>query len=237
MSPRFVRKAIMTEQAVSTVSTNANTTMPAATEAHGGHSTTDQRAESLREQWQSLHLLCTAFRAQANRMATAYGLSNSQFTVFTVLSTGEPMTMGQIGERSDPSSSLTALVDRLVELGIASRQAHPFDRRAIQIQLTESGHELAERVSGDTLRSTAQITAGLGAAQIIETTGAIQHLLAGYDQYVIQVGRTQARSSSRRSGIGRPAHVDTLVQPHHAGGSPRESTGLPHDPLATDLDQ
>ncbi|MDD5475789.1 MAG: MarR family transcriptional regulator [Syntrophales bacterium] len=43
------------------------------------------------------------------------------------------------------NSSLTGMIDRLEKLGLASRGACPGDRRAYRIEITEKGHEEADR--------------------------------------------------------------------------------------------
>ena len=205
------------------MSTHSRTTLPSA-ETLSDHGISDERAESLQELWQSLQSLCLASRSHANRMAADYGLSNPQFTVLNVLSAGEPMTMGQIGEHSDlPTSSLTALVDRLVDLDLANRTAHPSDRRAIQVQLTDLGRDLTSRVAKETLRATAQITVRLEDRELDQATAAITNLLSGYDQYVARLGRAATRPPARRSG--RSTHLDgaVSVQPDdwaHQDGNP-----------------
>ncbi len=201
------------------MSMQSRDTPPAASEILGDRGISDQRAAALQELWQSLQMLCIATRSHANRMAAEYGLSNPQFTVLNVLSAREPMTMGQIGEHSDlPTSSLTALVDRLVDLELASRTAHPSDRRAIQVQLTDGGYDLSRRVAVDALQATTRITDGLEDGQLDQASDAIASLLAGYGQYIERLGRTPPRPPARRPRSGRLDHPDGAAHPNHDGG-------------------
>ena len=183
----------------------------------------DQRAESLQELWQSLHLLCSAWRSQSSRLAAEFGLSSPQFTVLTTLSAGEPMTMGQIGEQSDlPTSSLTALVDRLAELGLVSRGAHPSDRRAIQVRLTERGRDLAGLVASETILATAHLTASLADYQLDAASGAIRQLTDSFQRYVATPRRAPGRPIARRSGVGRSARPDHAT-PRRLDGKARHN--------------
>ena len=191
------------------MSTHSTTTLPAAPDRPIDERTGDHRSEALAELWQVLQALGIASRAQASRMAADHGLSNSQFMVLTALSGGGPMTMGQIGEQSDlPTSSLTALVDRLVELGMARRFAHPSDRRAIQVQLTDGGCDLAGRIRADTLQATAQIIGNLEDRQIDEASDVMRKLLAGYEQYVPRPGPRPGRPPVRRGRADQRHHPD-----------------------------
>lgn len=163
-------------------------------------------------------------------MAAAFGLSSPQFTVFTVLSAGEPMTMGQIGEQSDlPTSSLTALVDRLAELELVSREAHPSDRRAIQVRLTAQGHALAGLVADETIRATARIAASLANSEIDGASEAIRQLLGGYQQYVATLGRTELRPLTRRSAPARSSQTDHTTSFHNDGRA--HADGITRDPM------
>ena len=202
------------KQASNTVSNEAGTTIPPET----GHETdagmSGRRTESLQTLQRSLDALCTAWRGHAGHMASTHGLSGPQFAVFMALAAEQPLTMGQIGERSDlPTSSLTALVDRLAELRLVRRETHPVDRRAIRVHLTEDGRVLAERVLADTLRATAQITAGIEDSQIDRTSAAIEDLLTGYRQYAAQTGRGQARPAPRRAAA--PENPGDTATPGH----------------------
>ncbi len=133
------------------------------------------------------------------------------------LAAGQPMTMGQIGEQSDlPTSSLTALADRLAELRFVRRETHPVDRGAIRVHLTEDGRVLAERVLADTLRATARITAGIEDSQIDRTSAAIDDLLTGYRQYAARTGRGRARPEPRRVIPGN--HDDDAAPARHNNG-------------------
>lgn len=198
------------KQVVKTVLNDAGTTPPPATGQVTEVGVRGGRAESLQTLWQSLHALCTAWRGHSSQMASSYGLSGPQFAVFMALAAGQTMTMGQIGAQSDlPTSSLTALVDRLAELQLVRRETHPVDRRAIRVHLTEEGRGLAERVLADTLRATAQITAGIEDSQIDRTSAAIEDLLTGYRHYAARTGRGQALPATRRAAVpGDPDDED-----------------------------
>lgn len=142
------------------------------------------RAEALQQLWGTVRRVSTNFRRQANHMAANYGLSSPQLIVFMVVSTGGPMTMGQIGERSElPTSSLTALVDRLGELGLMTREQHPSDRRALLVRLTQAGVDLADRIARDSFQATAAISEGLDDDEIRLVNRALQKLIDGFEAY------------------------------------------------------
>lgn len=144
----------------------------------------DRRAAALHGLWSRMRRVTAAWREVVAGMGATYGLSSPQFAVFMALASGGRLTMGQIGERCVlPTSSLTTLVDRLVELGIAEREPHPGDRRAIQVQLTGEGQAMAGRVAIATQRNADLITAGLDAAELDRISAGLDLLLAGYERF------------------------------------------------------
>ncbi|MBN6033912.1 MarR family winged helix-turn-helix transcriptional regulator [Amycolatopsis sp. 195334CR] len=62
-------------------------------------------------------------------------------------------------------SSLTGLVDRVERRGLVARVRDDHDRRACQIQLTETGAELGERAHNDVVDRLDELTAGMPAEQ------------------------------------------------------------------------
>ena len=76
----------------------------------------------------------------------AGGLHPRQFGVMTVVAAQPGMTQHQLHEKTgiDPSS-MVAVIDELERIGLAERRAHPADRRARTIYLTEAGLEKLER--------------------------------------------------------------------------------------------
>ncbi len=63
----------------------------------------------------------------------------------------EAVTPGKILKvMLDPGRDLTRLVDKLVKLGLLSRSTSPANRRRVNINITEEGIALTDKVSKDT---------------------------------------------------------------------------------------
>ncbi|MGX1675408.1 MarR family winged helix-turn-helix transcriptional regulator [Streptomyces sp. NPDC055400] len=77
--------------------------------------------------------------------AVALGLTPAQATALREM-TG-PMTMRELAERmSCEPSNATFVIDKVEKLGLVERRAHPTDRRAKHLILTEEGAALRERL-------------------------------------------------------------------------------------------
>ncbi|WPX08665.1 MarR family winged helix-turn-helix transcriptional regulator [Anaerocellum danielii] len=76
-------------------------------------------------------------------------LTFAEQQVIMVLSeNSQPMTMKDIASELGISpSTLTGIVDKLVEKGIVKREPDPQDRRKIQVFLTEEGKNIVEKVN------------------------------------------------------------------------------------------
>lgn len=77
--------------------------------------------------------------------AATLGLTAPQATALREMS--GPMTMRELAERmSCEPSNATFVVDKLEKQGLIERHAHPTDRRAKHLVLTEEGAALRERL-------------------------------------------------------------------------------------------
>lgn len=161
----------------------------------------EHRTEALAHLCERVRLLCLAWHSQVTQIAATCDLSRSQLVAFTVVATHGPVTMGQIGDRTDlPTSSLTALVDRLGELDLVRRETHPTDRRAILVRLTDAGAELASRIAAATRTSGAAIATGIETATIERFTADLDQMLEGFARHAALTGQPV---SSLLSGPGR----------------------------------
>jgi DNA-binding MarR family transcriptional regulator len=72
-------------------------------------------------------------------------LTMSQFKVLFLLYTDGSASMGQLaGSLGVTLSTVTGIVDRLVEHGVVQREEHPQDRRLVLCRLTSQGFDTVE---------------------------------------------------------------------------------------------
>ena len=86
-------------------------------------------------------------RQHSARKAADYDMSVAQVRALYALR--EPLSMRELADRLylDPSN-LTALVDRLEDLGLVERQADADDRRVKRLVITPRGVQLSEDIIG-----------------------------------------------------------------------------------------
>ena len=78
------------------------------------------------------------------RLAAATGLTPSQLLVLREIDTGEAVTPGLIARRLQFShATITAIVDRLVALDLASRSRSDQDKRRVLLEATAKGRRLS----------------------------------------------------------------------------------------------
>ena len=88
----------------------------------------------------TLHLLSTEL--------AELGLSASELNVLANLADGRPRTVSELGTAAGVRpTTLTGVLDRLVDKGILTRAARPGDRRAVEITLTAEGTRIADQVA------------------------------------------------------------------------------------------
>lgn len=95
-----------------------------------------------------IHELTWRDRRQFARQVNQFQLSALQYLgLHEIGQLGPNVTMGHVGEVIQVSpSSMTNIVDRLVETGLVERGATSSDRRAVVVSLTPGGVELIQRV-------------------------------------------------------------------------------------------
>jgi DNA-binding MarR family transcriptional regulator len=80
-------------------------------------------------------------------VARGQGISRTDLQALDHLHINDGLTPGQLGERMMlTSGAITALADRLEQLGWLTREPHPSDRRSTLLRLTNRAHETADRI-------------------------------------------------------------------------------------------
>lgn len=80
----------------------------------------------------------------------ARGLTRARATVIWQLHRHGPTTQQQLARTIGVTArNITALVDGLEESGFVRREPHPTDRRAVLVQLTDTGRRTTRRLSDD----------------------------------------------------------------------------------------
>src|SRR5436190_23140256 len=98
--------------------------------------------------------LVQRMKQDSARRAAEWDMSVAQVRALYALR--EPLSMRELAERLylDPSN-LTALVDRLEELGLVERRADADDRRVKRLVITPKGPRLADQIIGAVFDKTA----------------------------------------------------------------------------------
>ena len=106
--------------------------------------------------------------AEINAALAPIGLTFSRFEVLALLffARTNALPMGKVGDRLQVHpTSVTSLVNRLVDDGLVARVAHPTDRRTTLVTLTERGAKLTPSCA-NALEAVGFGLEGLDAAQL-----------------------------------------------------------------------
>ncbi len=88
--------------------------------------------------------------AESARVCRRHGLTEQQYNALRVLYLGDPEGMAclEVAERlPNRVPDITRLLDRLLRLGMITRERLETDRRVVRIRLSESGRERVEEVT------------------------------------------------------------------------------------------
>ena len=90
-----------------------------------------------------------AFEQFASRHLRKQGLTPAQFSVLSALAAAPVLSCKALSERTCiTKGSLTGIVDRLEQSGLAQRMTSQEDRRSHLVNLTDEGRATFERVAG-----------------------------------------------------------------------------------------
>jgi DNA-binding MarR family transcriptional regulator len=108
-----------------------------------------------------------AFDCFASRHMRSQGLTPAQFSVMQALAAGPARSFKQLGEQTlITKGSLTGIVDRLEQKGLAQRTASTADRRSWLVDLTDEGRATFARVARNHFAFLQQALAAFDAADL-----------------------------------------------------------------------
>jgi DNA-binding MarR family transcriptional regulator len=103
-------------------------------------------ADDTRSVLDSLRRLVQGLRVAARAAESELGLSGAQLFVLQKLGEETAMSVNDLAERTcTHQSSVSVVVQRLVEKGLVRREASAADRRRVELSLTPTGRKLINR--------------------------------------------------------------------------------------------
>jgi DNA-binding MarR family transcriptional regulator len=137
-----------------------------------------KRADDVRGVMNSLRDLVRALRLTARAAEREAGISGAQLFVLHTLLEGRVASLGELAERtSTDQSSVSVVVQRLVEQGLVARTPSKSDARRVEIAATARGRRLVKRVPETTQ---ARLIAALSAVRKTELASlrhSLEHLV------------------------------------------------------------
>lgn len=134
------------------------------------------------------------FRAADLRTRREVGLTTSQFAVLFVLSQLDGLPISEIAKKlSMGKSSLTGLVERMVDRGLVCRRASPDDGRVTNIYLEKLGRDLLERGKHETRHFNDALLAPFSTQEQTVIERFLHHLVQNADSIINPSDETSSR--------------------------------------------
>lgn len=112
-----------------------------------------------------------------------YGLSVSQCYTLEALASGEPKSMGELAAHLCLKiSSVTRVVDHLVEQGFARREADASDRRVCRVRISSKGRALVAKINGELVAEYEQVLRNVPAESREAVIQAVSELLGAFEK-------------------------------------------------------
>lgn len=140
--------------------------------------TLEQQAEQLYREFSEL---TRRYQFRDRDQICYYGISVSQSHALHLLDVEGDLTMTELSQRLYLElSTVTRLLDGLVDLGLVVRQADEDDRRVCRVQLTPKGRKLLEALRCDLIAEKVEILKEIPPASREAVIQAVQGLLAAF---------------------------------------------------------
>lgn len=135
----------------------------------------------------ALRHLIAAGEQFRHAIADHFGVTESETMALTHLRLAGPLTPREVADRVGLTpSTVTALLDRLESAGLATRSAHPTDRRKTVVRMSDNGAALLatsdERLAAALERAGADVAA------------ALDRVAAGIEEQTVQIRALPPRS-------------------------------------------
>lgn len=135
----------------------------------------------------ALRHLIAAGEQFRHAVAAHYGVSESETMALTHLRLAGPLTPREVADRVGLTpSTVTALLDRLESAGLATRSAHPTDRRKTVVTMSDDGAALL--ATSDQRLAAALVHAGADVA------AALDRVAAGIEAQTVEIRALPPRS-------------------------------------------
>jgi len=159
----------------------------------------------LRRQAEQLHdvfvELVRRYQFRDREEICCHGISVSQCYALDALAREGPLTMGALAAQLVLEiSTMTRVVDRLVNAGLANRQADPDDRRVRRVAITRRGEQLVATIRGELIGEYERVLREVPTAHRDAVIEAIGRLLAAFQERQSEESADRGKPSGKRSG-------------------------------------
>lgn len=135
----------------------------------------------------ALLALTGVLQADQERELERRGLTPSRTHLLWVLHHEGPSTQAQLAHALGVTPrNITTLVDALTATGFARRTAHPDDRRAVLVELTDRGHETMTAMAAEHVRFGAALVRGLDEKRVADAREVIDHVHARLEELIAE---------------------------------------------------
>jgi len=108
-----------------------------------------------------------ALERNREKIAVDHGLSPSDLRALFWIAEHASVTPKAVAQHMEMTTGgVTAIANRLVNLGLLHRVAHPNDRRSLYLELTSDGHQVMRDIHTDFNRMISESTSSLKAPEL-----------------------------------------------------------------------
>jgi DNA-binding MarR family transcriptional regulator len=127
------------------------------------------------------------YHLDVSTVLSKHSVTKTMYRILTVLREYQPANIGFIADASvTKRSTVSRLIERMVQMGLASTSVGEDDNRVTQVSLTQAGHDLLATLTPVVGRQFLRAMAGVNNAELAQLISTLQKICSNLDKLAIE---------------------------------------------------
>lgn len=127
------------------------------------------------------------YHLDVSTVLSKYGVTKTMYRILTVLRENEPANIGFIADAAvTKRSTVSRVIERMVQMGLASTSAGEDDNRVTEVSLTQGGNDLLATLTPVVGRQFLRAVGGVSNSELAQLISTLRKICANLDKLAIE---------------------------------------------------
>ncbi len=127
------------------------------------------------------------YHLDVSAVLSKYSVTKTMYRILTVLREYEPANIGFIADAAvTKRSTVSRIIERMVQMGLASTSAGEDDNRVTEVSLTQGGNDLLATLTPVVGRQFLRAMAGVSNSELAQLISTLQKISSNLDKLAIE---------------------------------------------------